>query len=187
MRETVAATASSSATSRPRRTNRHTTLVDEFDPTKIKLKHLVFLAARKNPDITDLQYYGEYASRFMRLYYSIDVLGYIVRARSAAKVRRVKKEPVDAKSEPKPEQQLQEGEQQTGNAASAPAPGNESQPMDVSSAPPGTVTSPSGDASASSVPATQAPPPAEEPSEITIDESGQLHLVGKCVPYCIVL
>ena len=62
MKESGSATASASAVSKPRRKNRHTQLVDAIEPEKIKLKHLVFLAARKNPDITDLQYYGEYVS-----------------------------------------------------------------------------------------------------------------------------
>ena len=62
MKDSSSATASSSAMSKPRRKNRHTQLVDAIEPEKIKLKHLVFLAARKNPDITDLQYYGEYVA-----------------------------------------------------------------------------------------------------------------------------
>ena len=64
MKESGPATASASAASKPRRKNRHTQLVDAIEPEKVKLKHLVFLAARKNPDITDLQYYGEYVVAF---------------------------------------------------------------------------------------------------------------------------
>lgn len=80
---------------------------------------------------------------------------------------RAKKEPLDAerlKSEPKPDEQQQQqpGEQQ--------ATGSESRPLDESSSAP-----------AAPAPAAEPEPePVDEVSAITIDESGELHLVGKC-------